>query len=79
MKRVTQIKQREKVFQVDFLGQHETIVISDITDQNADDVNLNKILTLVTRVRITTKAKDQSKFKIQNTRLKTQFEIKYLN
>lgn len=50
-------------------------MISDITDQNADDVNLNKILTLVTRV----KAKDQSKFKIQNTRLKKQFEIKYLN
>lgn len=77
--KITQIKQREKVFQVDFLGQHETIVISDITDQNADDVNLNKILTLVTRVRITTKAKDQSKFKIQYTRLKKQFEIKYLN
>lgn len=54
-------------------------MISDITDQNADDVNLNKILTLVTRVRITTKAKDQLKFKIQNTRLKKQFEIKYLN
>lgn len=44
-------------------------MISDITDQNADDVNLNKILTLVTRVRITTK-KSQGSIEIQNPKYK---------